>query len=74
MLISETGDYITRNGTRVTIDKIDNKEKATANCKGQVWRLFRGKVRPKGYDIWCDNGAYRFIGEHGLDIIGKWGN
>ena len=72
MLILETGDYITRNGCKVTIDKIGDKGRATANCKGAIWRSFRGKIRPRGYDIWCDSGRYLFIGEHPLDIVAKW--
>jgi hypothetical protein len=72
MQILESGDYITKNGRRVTIDRITDKEKATANCKGTVWRLFRGKARPRGYEIWCDSGKFLFIGDHNLDIVAKY--
>ncbi len=72
MLISKTGDYITRNGSKVTIHTINDKATATANCKGAIWRVFRGKFVPRGYAIWCDSGNYRFLGAHPLDIVGIW--
>jgi hypothetical protein len=70
LTIIETGDYITRDGRRVTIHKTDGV--GSFPVKGSVWRMFRGKMRPRGYEIWMINGSYRPLGHHGLDIVAKW--
>ena len=67
MSITKPGDYLTRDGTRVTIREI--KGPSTWPCKGAVWRMFRGKYVPEGHAIWKTNGQYLAVGEHRLDLI-----
>lgn len=40
--------------------------------KGSVWRMFRGKPRRRGHDIWRSDGRYMAVGEHKRDIVGPW--
>ncbi len=70
--ITEPGDYVTRDGRRVTIHTIGGA--GSFPVKGSVWRMFRGKLRPKGYEIWMENGSHMPLGQHGLDIVGTWEN
>lgn len=73
VIITEPGDYITRAGARVTIHEIDNGPiPYTFPCKGSVWRMFRGKYMPKGYQIWMRTGFLNPVGMSMHDIVGKW--
>lgn len=67
IILTEPGDYITRDGNRVTIREV--KGPSSWPCKGSVWRMFRGKYVPRGYAIWQANGRYTAVGEHPLDIV-----
>lgn len=67
MTITKPGDYITRDGTRVTIREISGP--SSWPCKGSVWSMFRGKYVPRGYGIWQVNGRYLAVDEHPLDIM-----
>ena len=69
-MITETGDYLTRDGTKVTIFEI-RLGTSTFEAKGSVWKMFRGKVRPRGFNIWQTNGQHMAVGEHRLDIVKK---
>lgn len=69
-MIAETGDYLTRDGTRVTIFEI-RPGTSTFEAKGSVWKMFRGKLRPRGFNIWKTNGQHMAVGEHRLDIVEK---
>ena len=69
-MITETGDYLTRDGTRVTIFEI-RPGTSTFEAKGSVWKMFRGKLRPRGFNIWKTNGQHMAVGEHRLDIVKK---
>lgn len=68
LLINEPGDYLTRDGTRVTIFEV-RPGTSTFEAKGSVWSMFRGKLRPRGYNIWKTDGRHMAIGDHSLDII-----
>lgn len=70
-MITETGDYLTRDGTRVTIFEI-RPGTSTFEAKGSVWKMFRGKLRPRGFNIWKTNGQHMAVGEHHLDIVKKF--
>lgn len=71
--ITAPGDYITRNGTRVTIHRIDNGSVPyTFPCKGSAWKMFRGAMRPRGYNVWMRSGHVNAVGDHPLDIVGPW--
>lgn len=72
-VITAPGDYITRNGTRVTIDRIDNGSVPyTFPCKGSAWKMFRGAMRPRGFNVWMRSGHLNAVGDHPLDIVGPW--
>lgn len=67
VIIEAPGDYLTRDGRRVTIHEI--KGPSTFSAKGHLWRMFRGKYVPKNYDIWHVSGRYKAVGESPEDII-----
>ena len=69
-MIVQPGDYITRDGRRVTVREI--RGPATACVKGQIWKMFRGVLRPRGYHTWTIKGRYRFIGDHQADLVGAF--
>lgn len=72
-VITAPGDYITRNGTRVTIHCIDNGYiPYTFPCKGSAWKMFRGAMRPRGFNVWMRSGHLNAVGDHPLDIVGPW--
>lgn len=72
-VITSPGEYVTRNGTRVTIDYIDNGSAPyTFPCKGSAWKMFRGAMRPRGYTVWMKTGHLNAVGDHPLDIVGPW--
>lgn len=72
-VITSPGDYVTRNGTRITIDYIDNGSAPyTFPCKGRPWKMFRGAMRPRGYNVWMRTGRLNAVGDHPLDIVGPW--
>ena len=72
-VITAPGEYVTRNGTRVTIDYIDNGSAPyTFPCKGSPWKMFRGAMRPRGYNVWMRTGHLNAVGDHPLDIVGPW--
>lgn len=72
-VITAPGDYITRNGTRVTIHRIDNGPVPyTFPCKGSAWKMFRGAMRPRGFNVWMRSGHVNAVGDHPLDIVGPW--
>lgn len=72
-VITAPGDYITRNGTRVTIHRIDNGPiPYTFPCKGSAWKMFRGAMRPRGFNVWMRSGHVNAVGDHPLDIVGPW--
>ena len=67
-MITETGDYLTRDGTKVTIHEI-RLGTSTFEAKGSVWKTFRGKLRPRGFNIWKTDGQHKAVGVHRLDIV-----
>jgi hypothetical protein len=66
-IIDGPGQYMTRSGKTVSIHTVSGS--GTFSAKGAVHREFRGKIVPRGYDIWAPSGRYRAVGEHGLDIV-----
>lgn len=69
-MITETGDYLTRDGNKVTIYEI-RLGTSTFEAKGIIWKMFRGKVRPRDFNIWKTDGHHMAVGEHRLDIVEK---
>lgn len=82
LVIVEPGDYITRDGRRVTIHALElyapapnqplRHEVTAFEAKGSVWRTVRGVSKPNDYSAWHLSGAYSGIGESPLDIVAPW--
>ena len=70
MKIEPNKDYITRNGSRVTIHAI--KDGSSFSVKGCLWRTFRGNYVPRTYAVWKPCGQYFAVGASPLDIVGEW--
>ena len=74
IVITQPGDYRTRDGRRVTIREVGPVSLDTTpfNAKGSVWKTFRNKVVPRGHDIWHLSGRAFPLAEHPRDIVAKW--
>lgn len=72
--IDAIGDYMARDGSRVSVHEIapSKHDCMTFNVKGSVWRMFRGKVRPKGLAIWTQEGRALPLRETAKDIVARW--
>lgn len=66
-VVTGPGEYETRDGRRVKIREISGR--GTFSAEGAVYKEFRGRAVPRGYDIWHVSGRYRAVGEHPLDIV-----
>lgn len=64
------GDYRTADGRRVTV--VSTGGKGTFPVKGSVWRIFRGKLRPRGYAIWTADGRYLAHTTSCADLVEAW--
>lgn len=76
-VITSPGDYVTRDGRRVTIATVSPPSfygHATTRftAKGHVWGMFRGKSRPVTSAIWHISGRRVVLHEHATDIVGRW--
>jgi len=69
--IEEPGNYRTRDGRRVTVHAI-NPKPVTFRVQGAIWKMFRGKVRPRGYTIWTTEGRHDVLRPKACDIVGPW--
>jgi hypothetical protein len=77
VVITGPGDYIRRDGARVTIREVDAEAAAKLDvtayaAKGSAWRMFRGKIRLRGYDVFHVSGRANAFHEGESDIIGPW--
>lgn len=68
--ITKPGEYRTRNGSRVTVHEANGG--GYFSVKGSVWKVFRGKFRPRGHNIWKSTGQCMAVGVHDLDVVGEW--
>ena len=72
VIITELGEYRTRDGNKVIIDRIDTLDLASFNCKGL---LIKPKRRGSGvtriYQTWQPNGRNIGLGESNIDIVAK---
>ena len=64
------GEYLTRNGTRVTIHEV--KTGSSFTVKGIIWKMYRGKYRPRTYNVWLPNGRLLPTQESPLDIVSAY--
>ncbi|HGE7051739.1 TPA: hypothetical protein ACGCAJ_004732 [Serratia marcescens] len=75
-VITKPGDYVTRDGRRVTVHAIVYQNSAGVNVtfpiKGAIWRMFRGAERPRGLDVWQANGLFNPRDPCDSDIVGPW--
>jgi len=78
-VIDGPGEYATRAGKRVTVFSVDARGYSYAGgtetrfaAKGSPWVMFRGKLRPRGYDIWHLSGRHSVMTETPRDIVGRW--
>jgi hypothetical protein len=73
-VVDATGDYVTRNGLRVSIFEIKDEKTSTFNCKGCVFRKRKNGRITSEYGIWQPNGRHLAVGEDSLDILKKASN
>ena len=74
-IIDGPGEYVARDGHRVTIHKVtphDNPDTTSFSAKGSKWKMFRGKYTARGYDIWHISGRSEVLKESGRDIVAKY--
>jgi hypothetical protein len=69
-LIDETGNYLTRDGRLVYIDKIVPLT-SSWEAKGTIYTPRKGKPDRADFSIWKTSGQYMAVGEHCRDIISK---
>lgn len=75
-IITGPGDYVTRDGGRVTIREIHPAPQGSATAftaKGSNWTTYRGTYRSRGHDIWHVSGRHKAVGLSARDIIGPYG-
>lgn len=73
-IVTAPGIYVTRNGARVMVHNVKASpapDVTAFTVKGSVERMFRGKPRFKGFNIWHISGRAYPLKESGRDIIGK---
>lgn len=73
VLITGPGWYVTRGGKRAKIERVKPPSAATCNCSGYLYIQERTTVKRERteWNIWRDNGRWKFIGEHEHDIVRK---
>lgn len=74
VIIDGPGDYKLRNGGRASIVRVvenQNSNTTSFDAKGSTWRMFRGKLRPRGNDIWHVSGRKFLLTEDPEDIVEK---
>lgn len=71
-IIDGPGTYITRDGRHVNIYAVKSESTGyTFRAKGSIFKMFRGKVVPRGYQVWHVSGRLLAVGLSPSDIIGK---
>ena len=70
MEITKGGEYLTRNGTRVSVH--DVKEGSSFTVKGSIWRMHRGKYVPRSFNVWMSDGSLLPTGDSPLDIVREY--
>lgn len=72
VIVTQPGDYVTRDGRRVTIHEVSPATEYTYRAKGAFWKMYRGKVRPRGFQVWHISGRLDVVRETAGDIVGPW--
>ncbi len=77
-IIDGPGDYVTRDGRKATVYEVKDmtqslKEHTTLMAAGgHIWKMFRGKLSPRGMHSWHICGRSFALEERPSDIVGKW--
>lgn len=74
VVIDGPGDYVTRDGRRVTIRQVREATPGTTSfsATGSVWTERRGVTRARGQDVWHVSGRHLVLRESGQDIVGPY--
>ena len=74
VVVDGPGDYVTRDGRRVTIREVHDSTPGTTSfgAKGSLWTERRGVLRARGHDIWHISGRHMVLRETSRDIVGRW--
>lgn len=72
-IVTQPGDYVTRDGRRVTIHEVlPVSSPYTFKAKGTIWRMVRGAERPRGFQVWHVSGRLDMVDEKAGDIVAPW--
>ena len=66
-LVISKGEYLTRNGIRVTVHEV--RDGSSFTIKGTIWKMFRGAYRPRTSNVWLPNGRLLPTQDSPLDIV-----
>lgn len=67
--VTGPGEYLLRNGMRVTVDEVRTGTPYTFKVKGRIWKKFRGKVRARRSEVWMITGHINAVGQSEMDIV-----
>lgn len=72
VLIDAPGEYVTRDGRRVTIREVRTDTPGTTSfgATGGVWKKVRGVTKARSVDVWHISGRHMVLRESPLDIVG----
>lgn len=70
VIITEPGEYRTRNGKRVVVTDHDRETTSNFPVEGNI--ILREKPRKEDWNTWKPNGQIQALGESELDIVGRW--
>lgn len=74
VIVTSPGIYVTRNGARVMVHNIKpapSPDVTAFTVQGSIERMFRGKPRFRGYEIWHVSSRAYPLKESGRDIVAK---
>lgn len=72
-VIDGPGLYRTRDGRQVVIHSVQPRSTGyTFRAKGSIFKMFRGKVVPRGHQVWHVSGRLLPVKISHSDILGKW--
>lgn len=74
VIVTSPGTYGTRNGERVMVHNIKpapSPDVTAFTVQGSIERMFMGKPRFRGYEIWHVSGRAYPLKESGRDIVAK---
>ena len=77
-IIDGPGDYVTRDGSKASVREVGNMTQSLREhttkmaAQGSIWKMYRGKLRPRGVHSWHICGRGFPLEEKPTDIVGKW--